>query len=181
MSFKVGDKVCVIDSNLLGDVLSVTKNEVKIKTPEGFKEIHKTENLIKLEDNIFKNLFLDLKQKEKIIAEKSEQTKQVHNLKLKAVFNEVIEVDLHIEKLIKNPNKIKKKNILSFQLNAARNFLNRANEIGIKKIIFIHGVGEGILKNELENLLINHSQDLLYYPANFSNYGNGATEVRFKT
>ena len=105
MSFKVGDKVCVIDSNLLGDVLSVTKNEVKIKTPDGFTEIHKTENLIKLEDNIFKNLFLDLKQKEKIIAEKNEQTKQVHNLKLKAVFNEVIEVDLHIEKLIKNPNK----------------------------------------------------------------------------
>ena len=100
---------------------------------------------------------------------------------MKAVFNEVIEVDLHIEKLIKNPNKIKKKNILSFQLNAARNFLNRAKEIGIKKIIFIHGVGEGILKNELENLLINHSQDLLYYPADFSNYGNGATEVRFKT
>lgn len=181
MSFKVGDKVCVIDSNLFGDVLSVTKNEVKIKTPDGFTEIHKTENLIKLEDNIFKNLFLDLKQKEKIIAEKSEQTKQVHNLKLKAVFNEVIEVDLHVEKLIKNPNKIKKKNILSFQLNAARNFLNRAKEIGIKKIIFIHGVGEGILKNELENLLINHSQDLLYYPADFSNYGNGATEVRFKT
>ena len=181
MSFRVGDKVCVIDSNLIGDVLSVTKNEVKIKTPEGFKEIHKTENLIKLKDNIFNNLFLDHKQKEKIISEKSEQRKQVHNLKLKVVFNDVIEVDLHIEKLIKDPNKIKNKNILSFQLNAARNFLSRAKEIGVKKIIFIHGVGEGILKNELENLFINHSQDLLYYPADFSSYGNGATEVRFKT
>tara|TARA_B100001027_G_C16225509_1_gene311942 strand:+ start:428 stop:973 length:546 start_codon:yes stop_codon:yes gene_type:complete len=180
MSFRVGDKVCIIDSNLIGDVLSVTKDEVKIKTPEGFKEIHKTENLIKLEDNIFNNLFLDLQQKEKIIAEKCEQRKQVDNLKLKAVFNNVVEVDLHIEKLIKNPNNIKKENILSFQLNAARNFLSRAKEIGIKKIIFIHGVGKGILKNELENLLIDNSEDLLYYPADFSNYGNGATEVRFK-
>tara|TARA_B100001564_G_scaffold46670_1_gene33881 strand:+ start:88124 stop:88669 length:546 start_codon:yes stop_codon:yes gene_type:complete len=181
MSFRVGDKVCVIDSNLIGDVLSVSKNEVKIKTSDGFEEIHKTEKLIKLEDNIFNNLFLDLKQKEKIIAEKREQRKEVDNLKLQTVFSDVIEVDLHIEKLVKNPNNIENKNILSFQINAAKKILSRAKEIGVNKIIFIHGVGEGILKNELENLLINHSQDLLYYPANFSNYGNGATEVRFKT
>ena len=57
MSFRVGDKVCVIDSNLIGDVLSVSKNEVKIKTSDGFEEIHKTEKLIKLEDNIFNNLY----------------------------------------------------------------------------------------------------------------------------
>ena len=43
-------------------------------------------------------------------------------------------------------------------------------------IVFIHGVGEGVLKLELEYVLKRY-EDLTYYDADYQKYGFGATEV----
>ena len=51
---------------------------------------------------------------------------------------------------------------------------------GAKRIIFIHGVGQGILKFELEKILRLYN-NLEFYPANFKEYGYGATEVSILT
>ena len=45
----------------------------------------------------------------------------------------------------------------------------------IPKIVFIHGVGEGVLKSELQSLLNKYS--VKYYDASYKKYGLGATEV----
>ena len=42
--------------------------------------------------------------------------------------------------------------------------------------VFIHGVGEGVLKLELEYVLKRY-EDLTYYDADYQKYGFGATEV----
>ena len=44
-------------------------------------------------------------------------------------------------------------------------------------MVFIHGVGEGVLKEEL-NTLLNRYNNVEYYDADFKTYGLGATEVR---
>jgi len=46
----------------------------------------------------------------------------------------------------------------------------------IQKIVFIHGVGEGVLKIELEYLFARYN-NVKYYDANYQKYGLGATEV----
>ena len=45
----------------------------------------------------------------------------------------------------------------------------------ISKIIFIHGVGEGVLKNELHYLFGRYP--VRFYDASYKKYGLGATEV----
>ena len=46
----------------------------------------------------------------------------------------------------------------------------------IQKVVFIHGVGEGVLKLELESL-VRRYDNLKYYDADFQKYGRGASEV----
>jgi len=42
--------------------------------------------------------------------------------------------------------------------------------------VFIHGVGEGVLRTELEFLLGRYS-NVTFYDAEYAKYGVGATEV----
>jgi len=46
----------------------------------------------------------------------------------------------------------------------------------IQRVVFIHGVGEGVLKLELQ-YLFKHYDNLKFYDADYQKYGLGATEV----
>ncbi|NNK27798.1 MAG: Smr/MutS family protein, partial [Flavobacteriaceae bacterium] len=59
----------------------------------------------------------------------------------------------------------------------ARRQLEFAIKKRIPKIVFIHGVGEGVLKLELE-YLFGRYDNILFYDANYQKYGVGAIEVR---
>ena len=54
-----------------------------------------------------------------------------------------------------------------------------AKKKNIRKIVFIHGVGTGVLKTELHNYISNFD-DLTIKTADFREYGEGATEVIIK-
>ena len=66
--------------------------------------------------------------------------------------------------------------MLTLQLDAARRQLDFAICKRIQKVVFIHGVGEGVLKMELEYLFGRYN-NVKYYDANYQKYGLGATEV----
>jgi CTP:phosphocholine cytidylyltransferase-like protein len=66
--------------------------------------------------------------------------------------------------------------ILSLQLDTAKRQLEFAMQKRIQRIVFIHGVGEGVLKIELEYLFKRY-ENLKFYEANYQKYGLGATEV----
>ena len=87
-----------------------------------------------------------------------------------------MEIDLHIEQLVDNPRGMQNYEILTKQLNVARYQLELAIENRFQKVIFIHGVGEGVLKLELEYLLGRYN-NISYYDADYAKYGQGATEV----
>ena len=46
----------------------------------------------------------------------------------------------------------------------------------IQRIVFIHGVGEGVLKAELD-FMFGRYDNIKFYDADYSKYGLGATEV----
>ena len=66
--------------------------------------------------------------------------------------NEVVfEVDLHINQLVENTRNLDNCDMLSMQLNTAKRKLEYAISKRFSKVVFIHGVGEGVLKRELPN------------------------------
>ena len=91
----------------------------------------------------------------------------------------IAEVDLHIEKLHDNPGNLNSDDMLQIQLAFFRTCLNHAVINRMKKVIFIHGVGRGVLKTEMQRELDKYD-NLAYMDAPISKYGVGAMEVYFK-
>lgn len=65
------------------------------------------------------------------------------------------EVDLHIEKLYPNWQKLNNSEIIEFQLKAAERAINKAIKQSRSKLILVHGKGKGILKDAIFNLVNN--------------------------
>lgn len=86
------------------------------------------------------------------------------------------EVDLHIEELTDDVTGLTNHEMLSIQLERFEKELDKAIESGVKKIVFIHGVGNGRLKMEIRNALKGFS-GVTFQDASYKLYGFGATQV----
>lgn len=86
------------------------------------------------------------------------------------------EVDLHIEELVDNTSGLSSHEMLSIQLERFEKELDYAMLNGIKKLVFIHGVGNGRLKMEIRNAL-KSTPGVTFQDASYKLYGFGATQV----
>jgi len=84
-------------------------------------------------------------------------------------------VDLHIHQLTGSTRGMTNFDMLNLQLDTAKRQLEFAIRKRIQKVVFIHGVGEGVLKEELKYLFKRYPVD--FYDADYQKYGLGATEV----
>jgi hypothetical protein len=91
-----------------------------------------------------------------------------------------MEVDLHIETLRDNYSGLSNGDILRIQMNCFRSALENAISDKIKRIVFIHGVGNGTLKLELRNELKRNYPECTCQDASFKEYGFVATMVHLK-
>lgn len=92
----------------------------------------------------------------------------------------IIEVDLHITELIDNTAGLEAKDILEYQLSKFREILDENKKMKGQKIVFIHGKGNGVLKNEILKELKTKYNNYYYQDASFREYGFGATMVTIK-
>ena len=67
--------------------------------------------------------------------------------------------------------------MLTVQMDKFHQELAKAISSGVKKIVFIHGVGNGTLKNELRRELQRKYSKYTTQDASFREYGYGATMV----
>lgn len=86
------------------------------------------------------------------------------------------EIDLHIEELIENTSGLSNYDMLNIQLEKFEKELDEAVAKHMKKLIFIHGVGNGRLKQEIINRL-KFIKGVTYHDASYKEYGFGATQV----
>ncbi len=178
MVFKLGDAVLVLDEDLSGTVKKINGNLVSIETEDGFLLDFRTDELIKSKsDKTIKNeLFTNLSVNS-VISEKEQPKKRIaKKTKSKERYEPTLEVDLHINQLVKSSKGMTNHDMLTLQLDTARRQLDFAIKKRIQKIVFIHGVGEGILKMELDYLFGRYN-NVKFYDANYQKYGLGATEV----
>lgn len=89
------------------------------------------------------------------------------------------EVDLHIEALSEHPERLTDIEKHELQKRYFRTCLNHAIMHKVKKVVFIHGVGRGVLKTEIQRELDQYD-NIQYVDAPASLYGSGATEVFIK-
>jgi dsDNA-specific endonuclease/ATPase MutS2 len=178
--FNKGDKVSVLDDAVDGVVITVKDKVVTIETTDGFVMNYNASELIKigesgnLMDGI-KGININQIKKEKEIPKPRSFVKE------KKDKNElpVPEFDLHIEKLVPNKRGMSNYDILTLQAETAQRHIEFAIRNRIPKIVFIHGIGEGILKAELD-FLLGRYDNIVFQDANYQKYGQGATEVYFK-
>lgn len=177
--FKTGDKVAVLDEDLEGKVLSVTGTEVAIETSEGFLMTFDQKDLVKIGASLPNILSPGVESISEVIREKeSFKKRKSTRVKPKERNQPPMEVDLHIGKLVPKSGGLSNFEILNIQMNTAKRQLEFAMSKRIQKVVFIHGVGEGVLKAELETLF-NRYENLKFYDADYQKYGLGATEVYF--
>lgn len=89
---------------------------------------------------------------------------------------DVWEIDLHIEEITESHSGLSNFQILTKQLVEFKSFYKKARQNHIRKIVIIHGVGEGVLKEEIRTYL-SKQEGIEYFDADFREYGKGATTV----
>lgn len=86
------------------------------------------------------------------------------------------EVDLHIEELLDNWSGMSNAQLLDVQLKRVQKEMDEAVAAHMRKVIFIHGIGNGRLKTEVRRLLSTY-KGIRINDGSFSRYGFGATEA----
>jgi hypothetical protein len=92
-------------------------------------------------------------------------------------------VDLHIEgfEKVTGNESIMAESILRSQVEKFNNMLEKAIAANMERIIFIHGIGNGILKMEIQKVLMRHRNVKRWEEADTKKFGNGATAVYLKS
>ncbi len=175
MNYKIGDVVVVLDDVIKGRVIKVYSSKIDIETEDGFIMKFNESELVKIsveQSEISKTVVVPHH-----LSLKTEYKKKHKLTKIKSKKDKIppMEVDLHIDKLIKSKRGMDNFDILSLQLDTAKYKLEFAIRNRIPRIVFIHGVGEGVLREELKYLFNRYNVKIT--EASYQKYGLGATEV----
>jgi hypothetical protein len=95
----------------------------------------------------------------------------------RTVSPDLVEIDLHIHELLEDTSGLASYEMLEVQLGRFRNELETAITNGTRRIVFIHGIGNGTLKQELRKELSTKYKKYYFQDASFKEYGYGATMV----
>ena len=178
MKINIGDKVETIDDNIYGIVTKISGTTITIEDADGFEFRFETNELmLSANENTIENAIYN-SDLEAVKREKETKKRPITPAtKSKERHAPKFEVDLHIHHLTESTRGMSNYDMLNLQLDTARRQLEFAIRKRIPKIVFIHGVGEGVLRQELETLFGRYN-NVKFYDADYKIYGLGATEVR---
>ena len=170
---QIGDSVETIDDTITGRIITIEGTLISIETQDGFQMKFNASELVKISDEIVvSNYDVARVKSEKEIPKKNKR--QVTKAKERNAPK--MEVDLHIQQLSNSTREMSNYDMLNLQMETAKRQLEFAMRKRIQKVVFIHGVGEGVLKEELK-YLFGRYDNVKYYDADYQKYGLGATEV----
>jgi hypothetical protein len=136
MMISVGDRVAYLNSTGEGKVLEVKGDQLLVEDEDGFSDWYHVSELVR------RNNFDigDVRVKDTPSRPK-ESTPRIRP-------NQMV-VDLHFDQLVDYPKNFTAFEKLDIQLREAKKAVEKCKKSGIKKLILIHGVGEGRLKEEV--------------------------------
>lgn len=160
MTLKIGDKVSVINEPIDGIVVEIRKNEIVLETMDGFRLPYSKKEIVVYKTDLELDKLLDF------IDKTPQKTTQISNPKKQKTQSVV---DLHYEG---ESNSIP---ILKIQLNQFKTALNLAIKANQTEITFIHGVGAGKLRKEIETIL--HKNKISFTDGSYAKYGTDGAIV----
>lgn len=175
-----GGKITQLDS----------EDEAMVETEDGFEIPYPTEQLVLVGTREEQEEAYDASKGvidgfvEKRVLSESEQKKEDdferkfrHVPPMKKKAEDVVEVDLHIHQLVDDDSGLEPYQIREIQMKHFDRMIETAIREKRDKIVFIHGKGQGILKNEIRKAL-EFYPECTFGDAPFHTYGyQGATEV----
>ncbi len=181
MKLKVGDKVALKSDmtyvkviRLVGEKQLVVEDEYGFDYTLQLSDVYKVGEAGKLEQ---------LAVSEADVAEKH-STKQKKKLLTAATAEflkegaDWLEIDLHIENLTDKPKRLSNAEIVQKQMVYFERYFHLAKQYRKRRYIIIHGVGQGVLRQEIRARL-KQFDGIEFSDADYSQYGVGATEVYF--
>lgn len=130
------------------------------------------------DDEPVKQYFADANAlKEALLQKKNPEKPKSQSIVKPQKHNDIIEVDLHINELLDNTTNMTNSEMLDYQLGVFNKTLNEYKDKKGQKIVFIHGKGEGVLRNAILKELKSKYRNYSYQDASFREYGFGATMV----
>lgn len=174
---KVGDRVRFVNDIGGGIIKKCSRDDiyVTISDDNGFDiPVLKEECIVVNPNNKYGRCPADRKQKFIAAGEKPSSCKKTGDTRKSTI----IEIDLHIEKLFPNGQLFDKSKSLEYQMDKARYVLqSNKNKKGMH-IVFIHGVGAGVLRKALIKEIEELYPSLSWQDASFGEYGyRGAIQV----
>lgn len=174
--FSTGEVVGFLHEKGKAEVIQyVNSFQVKIFNEDGFEEIRPENDLIRIYSTEFSVPSNDIVILKTAKAKKNSGSTSISVTKTK---ESLWEIDLHIEHLLDTHRGLSNTEILLKQLTHFKSTFSKAKSQRINKLIVIHGVGEGVLKNEIRTFL-SRQEHIEFYDASYMDYGKGATEIRF--
>ena len=171
---KIGNIVSFLNEVGKGKVVEIINNQqALILREDGFEDVYSIKDLIVVSpethtEAAFK--YIPEHHKEEYSSKKIFKSNNRNNGK-------VWEVDLHIEQLVDKYRNLSNYEIVQIQIRHCEFTIEKAMKNNVMKLIVIHGKGEGVLKEEVRQLLKKYSVEVK--DADYRIYGFGATEVQF--
>ena len=156
---KIGDFVVFKNETDTGTIKEIiSEGKIKITNSQGFDEIKLSSEIIVIDKNF--NQVSSYGQ----IPKHEKQTNSLKFSKEKIKKTSSIKIDLHIELLVKDFSKYSNEEIIKIQINYCEKQINKILKSNHKEFLVVHGIGMGVLKKEIHNLLNEFS--LRYYLSN---------------
>lgn len=89
-------------------------------------------------------------------------------------------MDLHLDQIVPAGQVVPSQEALGYQMKYFQRHLELGLAQGLPTMTFIHGVGNGVLKNEIQRVLSKHPQVAWFEEAQKEKFGYGALKVTFK-
>ena len=93
---------------------------------------------------------------------------------------DVVVVDLHASEVLDSTAGLSNADILNYQLDVFHRTIDEYKNKKGQKIVFIHGKGEGVLRQAILQQLKYRYKSYTYQDASFQEYGYGATQITIR-
>ncbi|MBL7942950.1 MAG: Smr/MutS family protein [Flavobacteriales bacterium] len=195
MDFKRGDRVRFLNDPGEGTIIAFpSKGVALVEDDSGFAYEHPLSELVPtsdwwVEETAYNEVLPDIQDMldrniDKELTRKADKEFRQKYKGKEGTMNhrsDVMEVDLHIHELVEDHGKMENGEIVDIQLRHFERMLRMAEERKIPRVVFIHGVGQGVLRAEIRKLLREYYPHATFMDAPYSTYGYGATEVRLRS
>ena len=179
MQFKIGQKIVFLEESGGGVVQSISEHgKYAVLDDDGFERYYIASQLVVIQGEEYS---ID----ESDVSMISNSDNGIIDIRSNVAGSErkrsksLPEINLHIEELTDSHQGLSNYEIISHQMTAFKRFYDISKSRKQRKIIVIHGIGEGVLRHEVRTFL-NGEDGVEYYDADYTEYGQGATAIEIK-